>query len=75
MNEMCRFRAISTKLMQQQNFKFQIAVNGKSYLKIPQPNRHKVILFGLNLEQPLRLTLSRSSGDLLIEESTITYIN
>ncbi|ODM99958.1 Structural maintenance of chromosomes protein 2, partial [Orchesella cincta] len=53
---------------------YEIAVNGKVFLRIPQPNRHKVILFGLNLDEPLHLTL-RCSGDEGLEESTITYIN
>ncbi|XP_035713215.1 sporulation-specific protein 15 isoform X3 [Folsomia candida] len=53
---------------------YEIAVNGSTYLKIPKANRHKAVLFGLNFEEPLRLTF-KCPGDPDLEESTITFIS
>jgi len=53
---------------------YEIAVNGLTYLRIPQKNRHKAVLFGLNLLEPVQLTFS-CPGNPNVEESTIIFIS
>jgi hypothetical protein len=53
----------------------QICVNGETFLRIPNPNRYKALLFGLNMTDPLHLNLKcMGTGAFRVQESTITYI-
>ncbi|CAG7786985.1 unnamed protein product [Allacma fusca] len=52
---------------------YEISVNGNIFLRIPKPNRFKAVLYGLNLTEPLHLSL-KCTGAFKLQESTITYI-
>jgi len=56
------------------NTGYEIAVNGLTYLRIPQKNRHKAVLFGLNLLEPVKLSF-KCPGNPNVEESTIIFIS
>jgi hypothetical protein len=52
---------------------YEISVNGNIFLRIRHPNRCKALLFGLDMSDPLALSLKCTGANMSVE-SCITYI-
>jgi len=52
---------------------YEISVNGNMFLRIRQPSRYKALLFGLDMSEPVLLSL-KCTGAFRSQESSITYI-